>query len=384
VGIQGGRKNGWIVLALLGGCTFTSNEPEAWEPDGTIGPPAESSGGDTAGLETSTGSGADEAGTSLDTGPAESSSGGAGVDCTPWSAPWIGGPCMQDGDCAYDGGFCLRDDQGFPCGTCSQACEMLCPDLEGAPETFCVDGTDVGIDPTGHCLSKCDPELLPGNGCRDGYVCAALPRYMDGGTTSGVCVPDGFWDPMTDCQQTLVDRGVAFVPTTHELDHPDGHPELDCIVVDPVLVYSPVLGVDLRGGGGDTDPVFVACETALAIADTAEIASQMAPVGAHELIHYGTYNCRVIAGTSTLSNHAEGRALDIAGFVLDDGQELTVLADWEDGVDPMVTPEGQWLRGFTDTLWETMTWNIILTPEYNADHNDHFHVDLTPDGNFYE
>jgi hypothetical protein len=31
-----------------------------------------------------------------------------------------------------------------------------------------------------------------------------------------------------------------------------------------------------------------------------------------------------------------------------------------------------------------MTWNIILTPEYNADHDDHFHVDLTPGGMFYE
>jgi hypothetical protein len=149
---------------------------------------------------------------------------------------------------------------------------------------------------------------------------------MDAGTTSGVCVPEGFWEPMTACQQELVDRGVAFVPTTHELDHPDGHPELDCVVVDPLLLYSPVLGVDLRGGAGDTDPVFVACETALAIADTAEIAAQAAPVGAHELIHYGTYNCRVIAGTSTLSNHAEGRALDIAGFVLDDGSSTGKMA----------------------------------------------------------
>ena len=23
-------------------------------------------------------------------------------------------------------------------------------------------------------------------------------------------------------------------------------------------------------------------------------------------------------------------------------------------------------------------WNIVLTPNYNADHRNHFHVDLTP------
>lgn len=389
MGTIGGKGNGLVVLALLGACGSPGGDEQAWEPDGSgSGPFPETTGGGTLSPETSTvgDTGSADASTdpSLDGGASESTTGGPGFDCTPWTTTWIGAPCMQDADCGYDGGVCLRDDEGFPCGTCSQACDMLCPDLDGAPETFCVDGTDVGIDPTGWCLSKCDPELLPGNGCRDGYECAALPRYMDSGTTAGVCVPEGFWEPMTECQQTLVDRGVAFVPTTHELDHPDGHPELDCVIIDPILLYSPVLGVDLRGGGGDTDPVLVACETAIAIADTAEIATQMQPVGAHEILHYGTYNCRVIAGTSTLSNHAEGRAIDLAGFSLDDGTELTVLADWEDGVDPMVTPEGQWLREFTDTLWETMTWNIILTPEYNADHDNHFHVDLTPGGMFYE
>lgn len=388
MGIRGGREGGLVGLVLLGACVVTGiDDDQAWEPDGSSGSSSPTTG--TSGDVSETGTGGGTASDDADTGPSpdggsSDASTGGGFDCTPWAATWIGGPCMQDADCGYDGGFCLREDEGFPCGTCSQPCDMLCPDLDGAPETFCVDGSDVGIDPTGVCLSKCDPAILPGNGCRDGYECAALSRYMDRGTTSGVCVPEGFWEPMTDCQQTLVDRGVAFVPTTHELDHPDGHPELDCIVVDPILLYSPVLGVDLRGGGGDTDPVFVACETALAIADTAEIAAQMQPVGAHEILHYGTYNCRVIAGTSTLSNHAEGRAIDIAGFVLDDGAELTVLADWEDGVSMPATPEGQWLREFTDTLWETMTWNIILTPEYNADHDDHFHVDLTPDGNFYE
>lgn len=385
MGIVRLRNRGWVVLAWLGGCNTPGARDDAWEPDGTGPLPGSTSDG-TASVPTQTGPGTtttDAVDTTLDTGVDESST-GQSYDCTPWMTPWIGGPCMQDGDCAYEGGLCLREDEGFPCGTCSQSCAMLCPDLDGAPETFCVDGSDVGIEPTGYCLSKCDPELLPGNGCRDGYECAALSRFMEPGTTAGVCVPEGYWEPMTACQHALVDRGVAFVPTTHELDHPDGHPELDCIIVDPVLLYSPVLGVDLRGGGGDTDPVLVACETAIAIADTAQIATDMAPIGAHEIIHYGTYNCRVIAGTSTLSNHAEARAIDIAGFVLDDGSQLTVLADWEDGVAMPVTPEGQWLRGFTDVLWETMTWNIILTPEYNADHDNHFHVDLTPGGMFYE
>jgi hypothetical protein len=29
-------------------------------------------------------------------------------------------------------------------------------------------------------------------------------------------------------------------------------------------------------------------------------------------------------------------------------------------------------------------WNIVLTPNYNADHRNHFHVDLTPGSDFIE
>lgn len=375
-----------VAVALVIGCGGGSAGPEAWSPD-TSGEGASGS-GDTAGVP-GDGTVADGVATSSDdpsaatTSSVDASSTGEPLDCTPWASTWIGAPCLDDGECTYDGGVCLREDQGFPCGTCSLPCEDLCPDQDGAPGTFCVDAADVGLEAGGTCLSRCDPELLGGNGCRDGYGCAALSRHLDPGTSTGVCVPAGMFSPMTACQQTLVDRGVAFVPTTHELDHPDGHPELDCEIIDPVLLYSPVLDITLREGD-DAHPVLVACETAIAIADSLEIAAQMEPIGAVEVLHYGTYNCRVIAGTSTLSNHAEGRAIDLAGFVLADGQTLSVVADWEDGVASPVTAEGQWLRAFTDALWDTMTWHIILTPEYNADHDDHVHVDLTPGEMFYE
>jgi hypothetical protein len=92
-------------------------------------------------------------------------------DPTPSSwDPWIGGPCLDDLDCGYDGGVCLREEQGWPCGTCSQPCDLYCPDIDDAPESFCVDSGYVdpfGID-AGACLQKCDPSLLPSGGCRPG------------------------------------------------------------------------------------------------------------------------------------------------------------------------------------------------------------------------
>jgi Extensin-like protein C-terminus len=389
------RRGPVAVIALLAGCGGDPSEAAtAWETASS----EDDGGADPSGGEPSTSAG-ETADTAVDDhgelgstaaaddtvgdGESSSSSGGGGYECTPWATQWIGGPCTGDAECSYDGGVCLREDEGFPCGTCSQPCDELCPDLDGAPETFCIDGADVGIAATGFCISQCDPGILGGNGCRDGYTCAALERYNDPGITTGVCVPQGMADPMTDCQQDLVDRGIAFVPTTHELDHPEGHPELDCVIIDPVLLYGPVEGVGLVDGNGDDNPVLVACETAIAIADTAVIAASKDPATI-EIMHYGTYNCRVIAGTDSLSNHAEGRAIDLAAFTFAGGEQYSVYADWEDGVASPVTPAGQWLRSFTDELWDTSTWHIILTPEYNADHNDHFHVDLTPGDMFYE
>lgn len=134
---------------MLGGCGSAGGDPQAWEPDGSeTGVSAGTGSGETLAPETGIDTGVNEtstgSGPAVDTGAVDSSSGGP--ECTPWTTTWIGAPCMQDGDCGYDGGICLRDDEGFPCGTCSQACEMLCPDLDGAPETFCVDGADVGVD----------------------------------------------------------------------------------------------------------------------------------------------------------------------------------------------------------------------------------------------
>ncbi len=200
-----------IVCAVLG--CHMDESGAAWSPDGTGGV-QESEGGDvvpasSTGAESSGDVGPDadasEDGTAGDEGPASegssSESGGVPIDCSPaWSGAWIGSPCTEDGDCSYDGGVCLREDQGFPCGTCSQACTSLCPDLDGAPETFCIDGADVGLDAAGHCLSQCDNALSGAEGCRDGYACDVLAR-VDGSAFADVCIPAAF-----DSGQDYVDE----------------------------------------------------------------------------------------------------------------------------------------------------------------------------------
>ena len=70
-----------------------------------------------------------------------------------------------------------------------------------------------------------------------------------------------------------------------------------------------------------------------------------------------------------ISEHAFGNALDIAGFTLADGRNITVKNGWHG------TPEEQ---GFLHDvqLYACETFSTVLAPGYNVYHYDHIHVDL--------
>jgi hypothetical protein len=370
---------------LVGGCVVTLDRDDV----GTDGDEvqADEASGSEAGDTSSTGElpdlgGGESSETETET-DTSTDTGEPSCDPTPASwDPWVGGPCADDGDCLFPGGVCLREDEGWPCGTCSMACDLTCPDYLGAPETFCVD--DQYADPfeAGACLSKCDPDLLPTGGCRPGYSCALVERYDEPDTHAAVCLPFDIAPPKSECQQALDAAGLSWIPAYVALDHPVDHPELDCVFEEPVRLYSPVHGIDYRYIDSEsTSPLLVSCPLALALD---ELGVLLESKDAVEVAHYGTYNCRVIAGTDTLSEHAFGYAIDLAAFTLGDDTYMTVYDDWEDGVAEPVTFAGQWLKDLTDKRHEQGIFNIILTPEYNSDHDDHFHVDLTPDADFYK
>ena len=87
-----------------------------------------------------------------------------------------------------------------------------------------------------------------------------------------------------------------------------------------------------------------------------------------EIMHFGSYNCRTIRGSSSMSEHAHGNAFDISGFRLKNGQLISVLKDWESG------PSAEFLHEARDGLCDV--FNLTLSPDYNSDHKDHFHVDM--------
>ena len=89
--------------------------------------------------------------------------------------------------------------------------------------------------------------------------------------------------------------------------------------------------------------------------------------------HLGAYSCRRLYGRSegAWSEHATGNAIDIAGFVLADGTQVSVLRDWDDE-----GAKGAFLRRVRDGACDSFA--TVLSPDYNAAHADHFHFDMSP------
>ena len=83
-------------------------------------------------------------------------------------------------------------------------------------------------------------------------------------------------------------------------------------------------------------------------------------------------------------------AIDLAGFTID-SEYYSVNDDWiidPDSEDtctaPTVEGKDRLLHELICALKDADVWRIVLTPNYNADHRNHFHVDLTPTSDFIE
>jgi hypothetical protein len=91
--------------------------------------------------------------------------------------------------------------------------------------------------------------------------------------------------------------------------------------------------------------------------------------------HFGSYNCRRIAGRDGWSEHATADAIDIAGFRLANGKRITVAADWKGN-----GPEATFLHEVRNGACKL--FSTTLSPEYNAAHRDHLHLDQAGRGEF--
>ena len=86
----------------------------------------------------------------------------------------------------------------------------------------------------------------------------------------------------------------------------------------------------------------------------------------------GTYACRNVVGSGRgdrRSGHAVANAVDVGAFTLKDGRTVSILRDWE-SEDPA-------MREFLRTIRRSACrrFGTVLSPDYNAAHRDHLHLE---------
>jgi hypothetical protein len=119
----------------------------------------------------------------------------------------------------------------------------------------------------------------------------------------------------------------------------------------------------------------LSCPMALAVADFERDVVQPAaqrhlgePVVRMRVL--SSYGCRRIAGSGRVSQHAIGQAIDIAAF--DTARERIAVQDsWRDR-----GPRGEFLRAVARGACARFA--VVLTPNSDRDHYNHFHLDLGP------
>lgn len=92
--------------------------------------------------------------------------------------------------------------------------------------------------------------------------------------------------------------------------------------------------------------------------------------------NFGSYNCRRMYGRDDMpfSEHATADAVDIAGFRLANGKRISIVAGWNRG-----SPDQRaFLREVRDGACRLFA--TTLSPDYNAAHHDHLHLDQAERG----
>jgi hypothetical protein len=311
---------------------------------------------------------------------------------------WIGESCQDRSMCFYDEPVCLKESQGWVGGTCSKLCSKYCPDKTGQPVTFCINSMGAVPGSQGVCVQKCAFDRYPKTGCRTGYACKLMGRHNDNGTKAAVCVPPTANGPgVSGCYAQLQQQGVGFTIVPDPKGKPAGMPNLVCTVKDALRLSPTVHGVQWVTGGNKASSMLMRCQMALAIADFSRYLHSQ---GVRKVMHYGTYNCRAIrtdsGSTGSLSQHGLGLAIDIAAFWKADGSEYNLVKHWDHSTvwknsrgqagcwsTRFNSPQAKFLYEVACEMWKRRWFTLVLTPNYNKVHDNHFHVDLSSSGRIF-
>lgn len=184
------------------------------------------------------------------------------------------------------------------------------------------------------------------------------------------------------CLALLKQRGVPFV----RVDEARG-------VETPVRFVGPLHGVDLHGGEPieqrETSPSeIVDCRLALALDDFAQLLEAHQVI---EAVHWSIYRAPP-AGPGPLhtTDHPAALAIDLGALFESDGSRTGVMEDWHGavgektckGASVLPTKRARRLRSILCEVAAARIFHVVLTPNFNAAHHDHFHLEIKRSSTF--
>jgi len=124
----------------------------------------------------------------------------------------------------------------------------------------------------------------------------------------------------------------------------------------------------------------VDCRLAIALDD---FAATLVPRGIVEIVHLSAYRSSKEGGCTVKypgEQHCAALAVDVASFTRKDGTKLVVERDFHGKVGSLTCATG---APPPNELWDIACaaagkqFQVILTPNWNAEHRNHFHLELT-------
>lgn len=182
------------------------------------------------------------------------------------------------------------------------------------------------------------------------------------------------------CEAALKKRAIKFVtvPSAWGVDR-------------PIRLDAPMHGVTFHGLGSTKALAtsiyeIIDCRLALALDDFAVILEKHDVI---EAVHMSIYRPAAKTGKpGQHSRHEAALAIDLGTLKKKDGSYLSVLEDWHGhigdktcvagaGAPTPVTKKSLEIRGILCEAYAAKLFNVMLTPNFNKPHDNHFHLEVT-------
>jgi hypothetical protein len=180
------------------------------------------------------------------------------------------------------------------------------------------------------------------------------------------------------CLSTLKRLGVEFEVPDFETPH----------VETPILLSGPIAGVEIlpRWPKVDRTQEVLDCRLGLALVGLSRVAAAQ---GVRKILYYSIYRPSPAGKPPKKgAQHPRGMAIDIGWLELRSGALVSVLDNFPHRRGQPICKQmdlddaGNLLRQFVCQAHAEQLFQVMLTPNANADHQNHFHFDLTPEGSW--